>query len=74
MSTFVVQFVEDPTGAFRGHVRHISSGEDTVFVAVDELLAFFEAMNAASGRGISGANILERGTTDDGTPQPSGHD
>jgi len=65
MSTFVVQFVGDPTGAFRGRVRHVSSGEETVFVTVDELLAFFEAMNAANGLGFSGEDILELGSAGD---------
>lgn len=59
MSTFVVYFVADPTETFQGRVRHVSTGEETVFSSIAELLAFFEGMTAVNGLGSGGEKISE---------------
>lgn len=46
MSTFVVRFLGDPTRGYRGTVKHIGTGEETGFSNLEELLGFFDQMNA----------------------------
>ena len=49
MSTFVVRFVGDRRGTFRGTVRHVATGEEVVFTSVRDLVAFLEGINALTG-------------------------
>ena len=47
MSTFVVHMIGKPLKQFRGRIQHVSTGEETVFSSVAELVAFLEGMMAA---------------------------
>lgn len=49
MSTFVIRFLADPSERFHGKVRHVGTGEETLFTSVAELLTFFEGMDAVRG-------------------------
>jgi len=44
MSTFVVRFFEEHPGGCRGRIRHVASGEESVFADERGLLAFFDRM------------------------------
>lgn len=44
MSTFVVRFFEERPGGCRGRIRHVASGEESVFADERGLLAFFDRM------------------------------
>lgn len=50
MSTYVVRFASIEPEAFRGKVEHVRSGESALFSSAEELLAFFERMNAIARR------------------------
>ncbi|MBI5709725.1 MAG: hypothetical protein HZC42_05370 [Candidatus Eisenbacteria bacterium] len=59
MSTFVVRFAGLGPGAFRGRVEHVRSGEKSGFSSAQELLGFFERMNAADRHLPHPADLLE---------------
>lgn len=46
MSTFVVYLAGNRSGAFRGKVRHVRTGEESSFSSAADLLVFLERMNA----------------------------
>jgi len=50
MSTYVVRFASVEPLSFRGRVQHVRTGESAAFASPEELLAFFERMNAVARR------------------------
>ena len=76
MSTFVVRFVGDPTQGYRGRVRHVASGEETSFVSLEALLAFFDQLNAVRSRGSDEEDLAVAPASpadangDPGSPRP----
>ncbi|MBM3317050.1 MAG: hypothetical protein FJY75_04275 [Candidatus Eisenbacteria bacterium] len=51
MSTFVVRFMRTASGAFRGRVRHVRTGEEAAFSGPADLVAFMEGMLVVTGLG-----------------------
>ncbi len=49
MSTFVIRFLRETSEAFRGHVRHVGSGEEVPFSNYQELHSFMEEMRVLNG-------------------------
>lgn len=48
MSTFVVRFIGSDPSRFCGRVSHVRTGHEASFSSPEDLLAFFECMNATS--------------------------
>ena len=59
MSTFIVRFVDDATESFRGKVRHVTSGAESIFADERGLLVFFERMNALRALARANAELVE---------------
>ncbi|MBU1699513.1 MAG: hypothetical protein KJ970_13600 [Candidatus Eisenbacteria bacterium] len=64
MSTFIVRFVDEMAGSFRGKVQHVADGEELVFTDESELLAFFERMNILRALARANAELVEAHHTD----------
>lgn len=49
MSTFVIRFLRETSETFRGHVRHVGSGEEVPFSNYQELYSFMEELRVLNG-------------------------
>ncbi len=71
MSTFIVRFMDERARSFRGKVRHVASGEESIFATEAGLLTFFEQMNALGALARANAELVEAhraGQPDDEAP------
>lgn len=59
MSVFVVRFIEDDASTFRGVVRQVTTGEETVFSDEHALLGFFQRMRLLSAMERTNAAVVE---------------
>ncbi|MBM3286369.1 MAG: hypothetical protein FJY88_03320 [Candidatus Eisenbacteria bacterium] len=81
MATFIVRFIDQREPSFRGKVRHVATGEESVFTDESGLLSFFDKMNVLGAQARANAELVEthRGrvivddespSVDDGVSQP----
>ena len=59
MATFIVRFIDERDLSFRGKVRHVASGEESVFTDERGLLSFFETMNVLGAMARTNAELVE---------------
>ena len=70
MSTFVVHFIGDASQSFRGKVRHVATGQEIPFSGPEQLLAFFNDLNALSFPIGEGAGTEPLASTVEGRSPP----
>ena len=72
MSTFIIRVLKAHSGTICGQIEHVRSGERSAFTSADQLLTFFQQMNAADGGTIvhlTEQEDLPEGSRDDRGPR-----